>query len=327
MFDNQTNREQTLTQIYKMERMTEISKQKPHPSRIQRFRNAIRREGSVLMAIVRAVRRRLRRILIAGRGKSINFPNPVPENDLRLDNHDTASRKELYFSENRIAVYTVLFGAYDDIHSPLIHPDNIDYFIITDQNTPTGDWRPLSIDNLLPGDILHDPVLCNRWCKMHPHLLFPEYSMSIYVDANLLINSDLTPMTAALHDFPVSMFRHYCRSCVYDEVTACVQDERIKVNCKEGKAQELILREHGVPEHWGLLEAPVIARLHHDPLCISIMEEWWRIFSNEPAKRDQIALIDCLWKMNILPERIGVLGSNVNRCPMLKRYPHRSATK
>lgn len=327
MFDNQTNREKTLIQIYKLERMTEISKQKPHPSRIQRFRNSVRREGSVAIAILKAIRRRLRRVLIAGRVKSNNFPNPVPDNDLRLDSLDIASRKELYFSDNRIAVYTVLFGAYDDIQSPLIHPDNIDYFIITDQNTPTGDWRPLSIENLLPSEILHDPVLCNRWCKMHPHLLFPDYSMSIYVDANLLITSDLTPMTAALQSFPVSMFRHYCRSCVYDEVKFCVQDKRIKVNCKEGKAQELILREHGVPEHWGLLEAPVIARLHHDALCISIMEEWWQIFSSEPAKRDQIALIDCLWKMNIPTEKIGVLGSSVYRCPMVIKYLHLSAMK
>ena len=323
MFDNQTNRKKTLTQVYMLEQMAEIRKQVQRPSRIERYRRILQNKD--VKAIIRGVKRRLKRYLKVESDKNKNFSNPVPENDLRLDNPDTASRKDLYFSKEKIAVYTVLFGAYDDIQSPLIHPDNIDYFIITDQNTPTGDWHSLSIDNLLPGDILHDPVLCNRWCKMHPHLLFPEYSMSIYVDANLLINSDLTPMTAALSHFPVSMFRHADRNCVYDEVTACIQ--RGLISAQDGMKQELLLREHGIPKHWGLLEAPVIARRHHDPLCISIMEEWWQIFSNEPAKRDQIALIDCLWKMNIPPEKIGVLGSSIHRCPMLIKYQHRSAKK
>ena len=324
MFDKPINRENSMMMISGLERMSEICKQAQRPSRIERIVRRFRTDG--IPGVIRCANRKLRGFLNDGRlpgSERTKASNPVPDNDLKLESLDTASRKALYFSENRIAVYTVLFGAYDEVQIPLIQPDNIDYFIITDQKTPSGSWMPLSADNLLPREILGDPVLCNRWCKMHPHLLFPEHSLSIYVDANMLITSDLTPLTAALEEFPVSMFRHRERNCVYDEITTCVQHNLISVQA--GKAQAQLLREHGVPKHWGLLEAPVIARRHHDELCISVMEEWWQIFSKEPAKRDQIALIDCLWKMNIPPEKTGVLGSNVLRCPMLIKFPHRSS--
>ena len=321
MFDTRINQKNAIMMISVREHMTGLYKREKHKqsqrrARLKRAWRIIRNEGA--MGVVRWAKRKLRS---ASPVEEVHLRgNIIPARDLQLDSPNTAARKELYFSKERIAIYTVLFGAYDAIRSPLMRPDNIDYYIITDQNVPAGRWIPLAADALLPGEILGDPVLCNRWCKMHPQLLFPEYSVSIYVDASFLITSDLPPCTAALDSFPVSMFRHYARACVYDEVRVCTN---FKFDSQTGEEQERLLREHGVPEHWGLLEAPVIARRHHDALCVSIMERWWQTFYEEPAKRDQIALIDCLWKMNISPEKIGVLGANVYNCPMLIKFPHR----
>ena len=43
-------------------------------------------------------------------------------------------KKSNYFSNEKIAIYTVVFGNYDNIPEPYANPDNCDYFVFTDQN-------------------------------------------------------------------------------------------------------------------------------------------------------------------------------------------------
>lgn len=243
-----------------------------------------------------------------------------PAGFLALDTQTAIQRKSLYVRKERVAVYTSFFGPYDLLREPLLHPDNIDYFVITDQAVPAGSlWKRLD-PGALPDGVAADPVLANRWCKMHPHLLFPEYAYSVYLDANIWVVSDLTPLTANLERFPVAMFRHKKRDCVYEEVEACLAQGK-------GAPEELLpharlLRSHGIPEHWGLLEASVIARKHLDPACVALMDAWWEAFLAN-SRRDQISLIDCLWLKGIEPSGIGVLGDNLQRCDLFLQMRHR----
>lgn len=248
-------------------------------------------------------------------------PMKAPSGDLKLNELDTRGRASLYFSDEETAVYTVLFGCGDKIRDPLVRPDNIRYFVITDQKLRDDSlWQKLDVSGLLPQEILGDPVLCNRWCKMHPDLLFPDQSASVYVDANIYITSDLTPLTAGLEQFPVNMFRHRTRNCAYQEIEACYSQKKISRETRMREKKRL--QEHGLPEHWGLLEAPVIARRHHDPRCLQIMAEWWKDFRECASRRDQIALMDCLWQLQIPPEEVGILGSNVRTCSLFIQLQH-----
>jgi hypothetical protein len=80
-------------------------------------------------------------------------------------------------------------------------------------------------------------------------------------------------MIKALDLYPVAMFKHKFRKCVYQEIEACRN-----LNKAPGPALDAhleIIRSRGIPENWGLIEAPVISRKHHDPLCITIMDKWW----------------------------------------------------
>ncbi|MBO6169300.1 MAG: DUF616 domain-containing protein [Bacteroidales bacterium] len=243
-----------------------------------------------------------------------------PEGFLALDAQKASERKDLYVREERIAVYTSFFGAYDQLREPLMHPDNIDYFIVTDQAVPEGSlWKRVPLQ-VVPDGLASDPILANRWCKMHPHLLFPEYAFSVYVDANIWVLSDLTPLTAGLGRFPVAMFRHKKRDCVYAEVEAAIRQGKGAPEALQ--AHEALLRSHGVPTHWGLLEASVIARRHQDPVCVELMEAWWESFSAN-SRRDQISLIDCLWLKGIQPSAIGILGDNLQRCNLFLQMHHK----
>ena len=44
------------------------------------------------------------------------------------------SAPDRYFSHEKIAVYTACMGNYDNVEEPLICPDNIDYYLITDSS-------------------------------------------------------------------------------------------------------------------------------------------------------------------------------------------------
>ena len=234
---------------------------------------------------------------------------------------DSSSRNRNYFSSDRIAVYTAEFGGYDELLEPVIQPDNVDYFLISDREPyPESKWKRIDPELFIPQEYRHNPALSNRWCKMHPHKLFMDYRYSIYIDANCLIVSDFTDLINRMGDFPVAMFRHKNRDCVYDEIEACIIKK--KASRESLFRQRTVLENHGVPKQYGLAEATVIARRHMEKECIALMESWWQAFLTGSG-RDQISLIDALWKEGINPTQITTLGPNLYQCDLFILMPHR----
>lgn len=237
-------------------------------------------------------------------------------------------RPDCWFCEERIAVYTAMFGGYDTVPEPVFQPDNVDFFILTDGSVDSGSaWTPLGTAGILPAEVVEDPVLSNRWCKMHPHLFLPEHALSIYFDSNILIASDPTALVHGMkHDgaFPVALFRHKNRDCAYDEIHTCMVKGKAPFEDLEAHAE--LLRSHGVPRHYGLLEAPVIVRAHHDPRCIRLMDEWWKAF-RAGSRRDQISLMDALWTLGIDPADVGTLGPDLRECDIFAIRPHNKPSR
>ena len=212
-----------------------------------------------------------------------------------------------YFSDERIAVYTCIFGEYDRIQEPVCSPDNIDYYIITDQELPEQtrwikkDEKPFCEEGWSVSEK-------NRFVKMHPDLLFPEYRYSIYVDGNIKVITDLTPYIYRLGSAGIGMHHHAQRDCAYAELKAAAAKQ--KVDRRKAEAYRQYLKKQGLPEHCGLLEGNVIVREHHNRTCRKIMAEWWMQFRNK-IPRDQVSLPLVLWKNGIKVDDIGVLGYNV----------------
>src|SRR5574344_1958635 len=83
-------------------------------------------------------------------------------------------------------VYTCITGDYDEptIHN-FINPD-YDYVLFTDNKNlikfRKSPWetRPLAYDK-------SDNIRNARWHKTHPHILFTEYEISVWVDTNINI--------------------------------------------------------------------------------------------------------------------------------------------
>ena len=224
-----------------------------------------------------------------------------------------------YFVDKKIVVYTSIFGRYDSIIEPLFKPDNIEYVIITDQDIPNDSiWNKIELDESILKN--KNNIEKNRFCKMFPERFFKEYDYSIYVDGNVFITSDLSPLIETLDIFPISMHRHKNRTCVYQEIEACI--EKGKENRDALLRHRELLENNKVPENNGLLEATVIARKHNDELCKKIMNEWWNEFTLY-SKRDQISLIDVLWKNNISIDKVATMGNNTFLNSLFIIIPHK----
>lgn len=213
-----------------------------------------------------------------------------------------------YFSKNKIAVYTGVFGNYDNIYTPKIKPDNIDYFIFSDNEikNPVWKYRELKLPEEL-GQLSNAEK--NRYIKMHPHILFPEYKYSIYVDGSIEIITDFTEFIYKNNKYGFSLHKHYERNCAYDEIDKCIDQKKCSVD-------ELIkykekLEKEGFPHQFGLLEAPVLVREHNNKKCIDLMNSWWDEYKNN-IKRDQLALIYLVWKNEINPNELSKLGDDVH---------------
>lgn len=215
-------------------------------------------------------------------------------------------RKDNYFSNVRIAIYTAIFGNYDKVHEPLIQPGNIDYYIITDQEIPPNSlWKPITphdnIKSLSSGEK-------NRYVKMHPDEYFSTYKYSIYVDGSISIISDMTPLIYEVSKVGIAVHRHSQRECVYDELI--VTELFHKITSEEKKNYEEYLEKINMPRKYGLCECGVIAREHEKDECKRIMGMWWEMFKNH-IKRDQIHLPVVLFMNNISVNEICTLGTNI----------------
>jgi hypothetical protein len=217
---------------------------------------------------------------------------------LHHGNEETGgSKNTMGTSKNSAVVYTCITGSYDQLNNhTYIHKD-FDYVCFTDNPSLKGNHNSSwSIKSLVFDR--SDNVRNNRWHKLHPHLLFPEHKRSVYMDANINVLSDglfADIDSVVKQSGKLSLGPHFRRTCIYDELEACLQFE--KDDPAMMRQQIDLMRRDGFPENYGLFENNIIYREHHDKDVIKIMNDWWRWVENY-SRRDQLSLMYVLWKNN-----------------------------
>lgn len=230
----------------------------------------------------------------------------LEDNQIQTYEYDTPN----YFSDQRIAVYTCFFGNYDTLENPICTPDNIDYYVITDQLIPNGSiWKKVDIslyENILKG---YSNVEKNRWFKMFPDKVFSDYRYSVYVDGNVVPVTDFTEFINKIGNPGIAMYNHSTNNCVYQE--ALYNKYRIKkISAKDVDKQVAHLKKEGMPIHYGMTTCNVIARDHYSPISQKLMENWWEEFMNG-CRRDQLSFPFVVWKNGIAMKDIARLGPDV----------------
>lgn len=254
-----------------------------------------------------------------------NFKRIFQKTNDMIGNHrgsvdDYPLRDYSRFPDVKVAVYTCVWGRYDEIHEPLYLSPNLDYYIITDQDIkPSSAWKkkelPESIINKLTS-----PIEVNRFCKMLPHRIFQDYDYSIYIDGNIIVVADLMPLISDMEGKPLAVHSYPLTDCIYEmgkSIAAGKKAKKVDIN-----AQLRRYKQEGFPQHYGAFECNILIRDHHSANCNSLMESWWDEFCNTPTKRDQLSFAFVLWKRNYNLTEIHSLGPNVRFNPRFQIQNH-----
>jgi len=194
-------------------------------------------------------------------------------------------------------VYTCITGGYDWLRDhAFMHPDweyvcFSDNLSIRNWNNTKWDIRPLRFGET-------DPVRNQRWHKLHPHVLFPEYGISLWVDGNVDILDagvfdDVGRVVREKRSIAAS--NHPMRDCLYDELDACIELRKDDIDVMKGQID--LMRRDGFPTHYGLFETNILFRRHGDATVKKAMEDWWWVLNH--SRRDQLSLTYVLWKNGI----------------------------
>lgn len=237
------------------------------------------------------------------------------------DSKDRVAESSLEIPESeKLVIYTVLFGNYDDLREPLYITPNCDYYILTNQEVKTDSvWKKYPIEKFQEQTKGFSNLEKARFFKLHPQLLFPEYKYSMFIDANLQMVTDMRPVFKQLESNFIAIHNQPGRDCVYQEATEII------VIGKADKAPVLeqmkAYKKEGFPEHYGLFRTCVVVREHNNEQCIKLMELWWKEI-NRYTKRDQLSFTYALWKMGFDNSSVSNLGYDPRTNPRFVESMH-----
>lgn len=248
-------------------------------------------------------------IRLVSKNKNISYNKNIGIPFVEDDNRE-------YQGEKKAVVYTAVFGKKTPINQPMYINPHYDYYIFTDQPLPTDSvWKKYDFDKtILPSNL--DGAGKNRWFKMHPHLYFQDYEISVYIDGGIILVADVMPWVESLDDRILGT--HLLSSkidCVYESSKTVIRAHKAP---KEKVLQQMKkYRNDGYPKHNGMYENGVLVRNHNSHGCISLMNDWWHEMMTF-TMRDQLSLGYILWKNKIDKSKILLLGDNIFMNPRIR---------
>jgi hypothetical protein len=214
-----------------------------------------------------------------------------------------------------LLVYTAVNCGRDAV-LPVSPVRGVRFVCFHDSPSPVPGWEMRRMTRLF-----RDPQRTNRWYKLHPHLLFPRFRVTVWLDANLRPRfspgEDPDAVASAWlagRDWATSA--HPERDCVYDEAEICRSTWRETPEVLD--AQMARYRAQGHPPHAGLFENSVLVR-RFTPAVAAACAAWWDEIAAGSA-RDQLSLPPVLRRLG-LPVSVLPAGT-AGRDPHLAVEPH-----
>ena len=201
----------------------------------------------------------------------------------------------------KIAVYTTLFGDYDELKPiPAKYQHEADWILFTDHITVAPGYR------IIP--IALGPVTArkaSRLYKIRPDLILGKYDYTIYLDASIIINrSPRLLVEKYLYDSDIAVLKHPDRDCIYEEMRTCLKIGIADPDLTDKQAK--YYRATGYPEHNGLTENGVLIRRNTEAVR-NFSSSWWSLYSKY-AERDQFSFMFIVWQTGI---KITVIPNNI----------------
>ncbi len=218
---------------------------------------------------------------------------------LKKDIEKYISYKRTRDKSNKV-VYTCITGNHDTFSKGFRYIDNTwDYVLFTDdsdllKNSFYGIWEVRPLQHHADSD-----RRTARWHKIHPHILFPDYDESIWLDGNVNIISPYIFEKVKFYSKSLLVPNHCCRFCLYQEGKITILTKSDDPDIVKKQLDEI--SSLGFPENYGLPETNLLYRKHNDFQIIKIMNDWWK-YVGTLSIRDQCSFPFALWKSGYNPQ-------------------------
>lgn len=222
------------------------------------------------------------------------------------------------------AIFTAVVGNYDALSQPLEVDNETDYILFTNdiKESRIGVWdvHPINYNH-------EDRTRIARWVKTHPHLLLPEHESSLWLDANIQINTSyIYNRIKELNErqsVRVASIPHPEFDCIYDELFDMLLHhyEHEDIILKWGQK----LRKERYPRHNSTFETGLLFRKHHDNQVAMFDELWWNSIEHY-SRRDQLSFSYSLWKNNLVCEPFFTDGTNVRNNSSVNYLQHQNTS-
>ena len=204
--------------------------------------------------------------------------------------------------KNKMVVYTAIYGGYIKLKDA-IASNGCDFVCFTDDPNLTSDtWEIRYVKGIYP-----HPRRCARMYKILPHKYFSEYECSLWVDGSHIPVDANNFITTKLSKSNITLFKHYRRNCIYQELKACIAQDKDSIPIMTEQIEKY--KNDGYPANNGLVASTVIARKHNEPTIIKAMEDWWEEIKNH-SFRDQLSFNYIMYKNKL---SYGKIGGYVNK--------------
>jgi hypothetical protein len=203
------------------------------------------------------------------------------------------------FKKLKKVVFSVLIGEYDIISQFNLQKD-FDFYLFTDEQSGKynhTNWTIIPIPEEVQ-KLNVSRVKKQRFIKLHPHLYFKDYDLSIYIDANFKIIDDLNNFLIRVlsPNYNIYIFEHPERNTIFNETFEVVRLQ------KEKESIANVIRERykkeKFPDKNGLIESCLIIRKHNEKDSIYLMDKWYDEIKNY-SHRDQLSFNYIMWKTGL----------------------------
>ena len=226
---------------------------------------------------------------------------------------------------NKVAVITSSVGS-NDLYNPTQFLETVDYHAFVDKTLVDveDNWTR---HHLPPFSVVDKEYVERRTAKLPkilPHCVVPGYEYYIWIDStNKLAVDPQIIIDKFLQDSDIACFKHTKRSCVYEELLACLAYE---IDNKQQLVDTFtFLSKNKFPKKYGLFENT--CRIQRNTTTTQTMGfMWWEMIC-KMSSRDQLSLPYVLKQLSIKPSTIpGHAQGNNDYMPLWRRGTHKRRT-
>ena len=198
------------------------------------------------------------------------------------------------FNKDDFIVYTSLIGENEGLNKqPFLQHSGIRHVCLTDdKNLISNDWEIIYVDRIFPNDCYRS----QRNFKIRPHLIFPNYKYSLYLDNTIVlkkktddfINMILNDQFANDKD-PLFLIPYHSQFNLINEFNACLTnnlDNQIRLYEQFNDYLKTDINLFKKSAYWG----GILLRNHNHKEIISLSEIWFAHICRY-SRRDQLSII------------------------------------